>query len=176
MSWIDEDKRNWRRLFLFFLLVPVVGPWFFERLSVPEPHSCSGIRLDENFCGTPTTVLVIFLATFGGLFNTGKGLLTQSMGIAAWSRLFFISLLLLLILSPFLSTMFVILRVNQRRWHLCHMIVLGLAAAGIILLMGMSIFSRPHWLLWGPWLYISLAIIMLLWETFVFYKEREEYL
>jgi hypothetical protein len=68
------------------------------------------------------------------------------------------------------------LAVNQRRWYLCHMIVLGLAAAGIILLTGMSLLSRPHWLLWGPWLYISLAIIMLLWETFVFYKEREVYL
>ena len=171
MSWIDEDKRNWRRLFLVLLLVAIGGPWFFNNTNVPEPF-CPGIWLDENFCGTTAPGLQIFLVAFGGLFSAGRGLLTQSMDFAAWSRLFLSSLLLLLLL-PFLTTLFVIRRVDHRRWHLCHVLALGLAAAGAGLLMGLPGFSRPHWMLWGPLLYICLAIGMLLWEALVFYDERE---
>lgn len=170
---MNEYKSSWRKLFLVLLLVALGGPWYFDRVAVPGPYACSsGVRLDDNFCGLPGMGLVIVPFAFGGLFNAASGLFATSLDFATWSRLFLSTLLLWLILLPFLSILFVMWRAENRRGQLFHIIVLGLAAVSTGLFLSLPSFSRLHWALWGPWFYMCLALSMLLLELLAFWESR----
>ncbi|HRQ36628.1 MAG TPA: hypothetical protein PLD25_01795 [Chloroflexota bacterium] len=171
MTEINEYKAGWRIIFLVLLLVALSGPWYFDRVSVPGQYACSsGIRLDENFCGLPGSGLAIVPFAFGGLFNTARELLAAPTEFATWSRMLLFSLLLWLILLPFLSTLFVMWRPENRRGQMIHMIMLGVAAISAGVFLSLPYFSRLHWALWGPWFYICLALSMLLFELLAFWE------
>lgn len=171
MTEINEYKAGWRKIFLVLLLVALSGPWYFDRVNVPPAYPCSsGIRLDDDFCGLPGSGLVIVPFAFGGLFNAAKELFTTSVDFATGLRIFLYSLLLWLILLPFLSTLFVMWRPENRRGQIVHMIILGAATVSTGLFLSLPSFSRLHWALWGPWFYLCLALSMLLLELLAFWE------
>jgi hypothetical protein len=74
------------------------------------------------------------------------------------------SLVLLLIVLPFFSTLRLILRGDRTRQQVFH-VVLWALAAGIGLLFGLSSLPKLYWVLWGTWLYIGLAASALILEV-----------
>src|SRR5512134_1742599 len=58
MLWLKEHRRIWRAAFLITLIIAMIGPWFFDKIWVPQPYTCSlpNVRLDDVFCGVPTSI------------------------------------------------------------------------------------------------------------------------
>lgn len=170
---MSEYKNGWRVIFLLLLLVALSGPWYFDRISVPSPYACSSaVRLDDDFCGIPGSGLWIVLFAFGGVFNAAKALLAAPLDVVTWGRGFLFSLLLWLVLLPFLSILFVMWRAENRRRQLFHIVILGLGAVAAGIILGLVSFSRLHWALWGSWFYIGLALSMLLFESLALWEMR----
>jgi O-antigen/teichoic acid export membrane protein len=166
MSWINKHQRIRRIAFLIALAVAFSGPWFFDRIYVPAEYSCSppNMRLDGNFCGIPIS-LTSFLPSLGRDFMYMASTLVTS-GIDPMLLLFFLFLLLLAL--PFISTLTLILRLEQQGGRAVHIVILGLAAVAGALI-GLL---RPHGALWGIWLYTGLATSMLLVEALALRDRR----
>lgn len=81
-----------------------------------------------------------------------------------WSLLFFVFLILLAL--PFFSTLVLVLRGERLRIGQTTLLALAIAASALIALL------RPHWALWGVWLYICVAATMLLLEALVGSRRR----
>jgi hypothetical protein len=157
MLWFNEYKRNWRVFFLVMLAVAMFGPWFFDRIFVPQPNICSlpNVRLDDDFCGIPISITWLLSGVPSEFVYLLKGLITgvyQPYTISSW---FFILLSISLVL-PFFSTLVLVIWENWNRTVIFHHIALGLAtAAG--LWVGIPDLSIRSWMLWGVWLYIILT-------------------
>jgi hypothetical protein len=160
MSWINKHQRSWRIAALALMGLGLNGPWFFELTWVPPPYFCSAphIRLDETYCGRPSSILSFFNSFSRDFTNMVDGLLAGEPDL--WSLLFF--LLLLLLALPCFSTLVLVLRGGRRRWRIDQTTLLGLAIAASALIA----LLRTHWALWGVWLYICAAASMLLLEIY----------
>jgi hypothetical protein len=172
MLWLTRHKRSWRAASLVLLVVALTGPWFFDRIHVPSPYTCSppNVRLDENFCGTPLplTWIVVDIARTSVVSRALAG----AMEAAELLYLLPILLLTMLLVMPLVSTSMLIVRKEHRRWHRFQLTALVLAAcvAGLVLALtglavGLSGLGRGYWVLWGHWLYIIAIASMLLGET-----------
>jgi hypothetical protein len=169
MSWINKHKRFWRVAILVLLLVAIMGPWIFDRINVPSEYSCSpNIRLDGDFCGVPMPGIWILFWMVAAPISEVVGLVTGATVLADFGVVFLkrllASLVLLLIVLPFFSTLRLILRGDRTRQQVFH-VVLWALAAGIGLLFGLSSLPKLYWVLWGTWLYIGLAVSALILEV-----------
>jgi hypothetical protein len=172
MSWINKHLRVWRVAILVLLLVAIMGPWTFDRTHVPAEYPCAPhVRLEGDFCGTPLSGIWVFSWMVGGLINLGVRLATGATAFTDGARELLFSLLLLLLVAPFFSTLPLILGGDRRRWRMFHVVAWGLAV-GIGLLLGLSGSSRLFWVLWGIWLYIGLAGSALILEVLVLVAGR----
>ena len=163
-----EHKRNWRVFFLAMLALAMFGPWFFDRISVPQPYICSlpNVRLDDDFCGIPISITWL-LGEIPSLFSyLISGLISgdhRSYATREWLVLLFSIFLIL----PFLSTPIVIIWEKQT----FHRVALGLAA-GTSLLIGIFGLFIGNWALWGAWLYTFLTAGLLMAEILAMSKAR----
>ena len=166
MSWIDEHKRVWRGVILVGVLAAIVGPWTFDVVSVPSEYPCSPphVRLNDDFCGIPLAGTWILRAVFGGLITATGMLVAGTLPFKEWVRICLICLLLSLLVLPVVGTLLLILRGDRRRWKVLNVAPWG-TAAGLGLVTGVLNQSRLPWRLWGPWLYIALAVSALILET-----------
>jgi hypothetical protein len=166
MSWMNEHKRVWRVAVLVLLLVAIMGPWAFDRIYVPGEFPCSApfIRLEGDFCGVPLSGIWILSATTGGLVNIVVGLVTGATVITDRVREFSFSLLVLLLVLPFFSTLLLILRGDRRRQLVFHLAAWSLVV-GFGLWLGMSSYPKLFGVVWGIWLYIGLAASALILEV-----------
>jgi len=164
--WINEHKNVWRVAVLLLLSVAVMGPWTFDLINVPSEYPCSApfIRLENDFCGMPRPGIWVFSWMVGGFINMVVRLVTGATVFTDLAFEFLYSLLPLLLVLPFCSTLLLILGGDRRRRQVFHVAAWGLAA-GVGLLLGMSSFSRLLWALWGLWLYIGLAAGALILEV-----------
>jgi len=125
------------------LPVAIMGPWVFDRISVPSEYACTpNVRLEGDFCGIPMPGIWI-LFVFGS----------------------FSPLLPLPIVLPFISTLLLIWSGERRRWQVFHVIAWGLAAIFSGALLVMSRRSGLDAALWGVWLYVGLAASALMLEV-----------
>jgi len=170
MSWMNEHKRVWRVAVLGVLLVAIAGPWIFERIPVPSEYSCS-IRLEGDYCGIPMSGAWLLSAMAGALVNMAVGLVTGTTVLADRIREFLFSLLGLLLVLPFFSTLLLILRGDRRRQLVFHVAAWSLAA-GLGLWIGMSSYPKLFWVLWGIWLYVGLAASALILEVAMLANKR----
>ena len=99
----------------------------------------------------------------GGFIYASKALATGSMVFYEVRGEFFFSLFLFLILTPFFSTLLLILRGDRRRLQIFNMVILSLAL-GLCLFLGLSNYPRLFWVLWGLWLFIAAAAAALVLE------------
>jgi hypothetical protein len=160
MLWLKEHRRIWRAAFLITLVIAMIGPWFFDKIWVPQPYTCSlpNVRLDDVFCGVPTSITWLLAGVPSQFTYLVNELITDSTSPYPASEWLFI-LFSLFLMFPFVSTPILILWQEQRYWSTFHRVALGLAA-GTGLLIGILDFSVASWMLWGVWLYICLTICM----------------
>jgi len=153
---------------LILLVIATSGPWFFDRILVPSPYTCSApnIRLDDDFCGLPLSITYFYFAIIGNLPSIVTGLVTGTLSSGDFSGEWRFYLFLFLLFLPVLGTAILILRGDHRRWQILHTVGLGLAA-GIGGWIAWSGYSRASWMLWGLWLYIGLTISMWVLEVLI---------
>jgi hypothetical protein len=161
----------WRVAIITLLLVAIIGPWWYDLIYVPTQYTCSSpfVRLKGDYCGLPMSGIWIFVMVATRPIELVVGMVTGATSIAdsvyAILKFFMYSLLLLFIVLPFFSTLLLILRGIHIRQQLFHIVVWGLAASvgGLWVINNRS---NLHWsgALWGPWLYIGLAVGALILE------------
>jgi hypothetical protein len=166
IPWTRQHKRILRISELALLLTAILGPWGYSRINVPAQYTCNApfIRLEGDFCGTPLSggfIFLLFITEFSNIgFRLASGeanLRTLALGYSS----------LLLIVLPILSAFHLILRGENQRRVLFHIVVLGLAA-GAVLFVRRSVTQEPLWPLWGIWVYGSVAAGALIVETIFF--------
>jgi hypothetical protein len=191
MAWINEHKRVWRVAILALLLVAIMGPLSFELVNVPAEYPCSApfIRLEGDFCGTPTLGIQYLVGTIVGVINRGVGLVTGATGLASrgdelFREFLFMIVVPFLLVLPFFSTLLLLARGDRRHLvlypvpvgpgqvrpstgrRLAFNIVAWSLAAGAGLLLGVPNVLRPGWWMsWGIWLYIGLTVSALILEV-----------
>jgi len=170
MLHISKNPRDWRLLIWVLLLISVFGPWVFDKIFMPAEDPCS-IRLRENFCGVPVTGIWVLSAAIGVF---GNSVLELVKGAAVTHQLvnnLFIGCLLLLLVLPFFSMLLMIFYGDRRPRLVSHMIACS-AAVIVGLMVGISGYFNPFWLLWGVWLYVGLLASALVLEVVVLVGKR----
>lgn len=173
MIWLNKHKRIWRVSILLLLLVALTGPWSFDRIHVPSQYPCSppNFRLEGDFCGSPLSGMWIYFWMIAGFVHMLVEFATGAIPFADWVgeflRALFSVLILILLLTPIISTLRLVRRDDLRRNQVIHITLWGLAALFAGLFLGLSGSLRQYWLLWGPWLYVGLAASALVLETLV---------
>ena len=81
-------------------------------------------------------------------------------------------LLGLLLMLPFFSTLFLILRENSRGRFVFHVMALSLAF-GASLLLAMISYPKRFWVLWGIWLYVGVVASALILEVVMEAERRK---
>ena len=175
MLWFNENKLNWRAAFLIMLVIAVIGPWFFDRIWVPQPYTCSlpNVRLDDVFCGVPTSMTWLLAGVPSQFTYLVNELIMDSTSPYPASEWLFI-LFSVFLMFPFVSTAMLILWEEQRYWLPVHRVALGLAA-GTGLLIAIPDFSAASGMLWGVWLYICLTICIGALEVLLWRAPRDGY-
>jgi hypothetical protein len=168
MSWMNEHKRVWRGALLVLLLVAIIGPWVFDLIFVPSEYTCSApaVRLYDDYCGIPMSGMWVLAMITGVLANIVMGLVTGTAAFAGRVGEFLFGLLGLLLILPFFSTLFLILRGDRQCQLVFHYAAWSLAF-GMGLFLAVSSHPKPFWVLWGIWLYVGLAANALILEVFM---------
>jgi hypothetical protein len=168
MLWISKHKKVWRVAILVIGVVALLGPWFFDFIWVPTEYTCSApyVRLDSDYCGRSQPGYFLFKLMIGGFSDASKMLVAGTLTFIEWVRESLRSLFLLLLIMPLFSTLFLILRCDGLRQRVFSTTAWGLVA-GIGLLIGLSSYPQRFWLLWGLWLYITMAASALVLEILV---------
>jgi hypothetical protein len=172
MSRVEKYKRGWRVTFLILLFIAIIGPWFLDRINIPAPYDCPGIRLDDNFCGTPKSILWILMTILFNLPDFITSLFSRPGNSAA---LIFLLVLLIIVVPP-LSSLFLIFYEDHSRRKKAQISLFSLgAAAAISFAIAIQIipdFSSSNRVLWGVWLYIIAATITIILESVLLLKTQ----
>lgn len=174
MSWLNRYKREWRVIELVLLLVAMMGPWAFDLISVPAQYPCTpAVRLDGDFCGIPMPGTWILSMAVLVPVNGVVELITGTAALADRTRELTFSLLLLLLVLPFISALLMILGRHHSRWQVLHMITLGLAASFALYISTLGFSRWGYRELWGIWFYIGVTTSALVLEVLTFNSEKE---
>jgi hypothetical protein len=167
-----EFKNVWRLAILALLFVALLGPWWFDLIFVPAEYACTtAIRLDDKFCGIPMAGIGILFMMISlpleGVVRLATGAITPGdLFNENFIRGLLVVLLLLSLVLPFFSTVFLIRKKGSPRRRVFHRIGWGLAAAAG-LWFGLSNHPELFWVLWGVWLYIGVAVCALILELLI---------
>jgi hypothetical protein len=167
MASFHHNKLYWRITVLILCGIAFLGPWWFESMLRMGGDCSSGFPVDREVCALPVSGLFVVLVGVGFVFHLVSGPFAMSTGFATWFPGLMQSLLCLLPLLPFPVTL-VIMRLqenDERRGQLVQVVVWGMAVVGASLFSRLFVTVGPRWALWGFWLYITLALAMLLLET-----------
>ena len=150
MAWVSKHQTLWRAVILLLLLAALIRPWAFDQINVPAEYPCTApnIRLEGDYCGLALPGILITFWIVAGFFITVGG---QNSLVA-----FLYSLLAVLIVLPFFSTLFFIFRKKHHRQHVIQVAVWSLAVS-VGLLWGISSYPSFYWQLWGIWFYVAVA-------------------
>ena len=158
MSWLKRYIRSLRFVFLGLLLLAIIGPWGYERISVPAQYPCHppNVRLAGDFCGAPVSGAYIIFAVVGAFASGMVGLFTGSTAIFDFRSLFIMIVLISVFLLPIVSTILLSWHEDQQRWQVFHIAAWCLAgSAGVFSFL--SINPEMVELHWGSVAYIALA-------------------
>jgi hypothetical protein len=172
MTLLEKYKRGWRITFLLLLFIAIIGPWFLERINIPAPYDCPGYRLDDNFCGTPKSILWILILV---IFNLPDFIASLFSGPGSLVGLIFLSVLVIILVPPF-SSLFLIFYEDHSRRKKAQILLFSLGvAAAISFTIAIQIipsFSSSNRVLWGVWLYIMAATITIILESVLILKTQ----
>jgi hypothetical protein len=172
MKWIVANKRIWRIAMLVLLLAALIGPWTFDHVYVPQQYECTPptVRLEGDFCGVKLSGLWIIrfvipaFIQMSGMLVSGKAVLSEIGGE------FLFSILLSLLVLPFISTLLLILHEGRNRVRF-HLAALSIALV-VSVWFGLLNYTEQSWRLWGGWLYSAVIAVSLLVEGLMLVAER----
>jgi hypothetical protein len=173
MSQIGKNKNIWRLILLALLLAAIIGPWTFDLINVPAEFPCSDpfVRLEGDYCGLPIPGITLAFWIFMEFAVRIGGLFTGATTLADLASLSLIGSLFLLLLLPFFTTLLLFLGRDSGPRQLFHIGALMLVTGpGLVIITTDGL--RLHWVLWGMWLYFSLAVLALVLEAFAFAQRR----
>jgi hypothetical protein len=171
---MNEHKRVWRTTILVLLLVVIIGPWTFDKIFVPSKYACSTpfVRLKSDYCGMPMSGIQVLSMMAGGFTNIVVGMATGTTVLKDRLGEFVFCLLGILLILPYFSTLFMILREESRGGFVFHVAALSLAF-GASLLLAMISYPELFWRLWGIWLYVGVAASALIIEGIMLVARRK---
>lgn len=163
MSHLDANGNMIRGVILALLIVSLLGPWGYDLLNVPAEYPCEWpvVRLYGDFCGMPMSWFSGFLLFAGGFFQILWQLITGTF-TGRTRELLGLAFLALPIL-PLFSTLLLLVKKNTPRLRGFHLIAWGLGCIFPLFIL----FSQQNvqfLLLWGPWLYILVAVGAIIFE------------
>ena len=147
---------------LILFLIALLGPWTYDVIHVPSEYTCDKpfVRLDGNFCGSPTSGIQIFPLLVGGFFYMIFELITGSLMGRARELLVGLAILPLI---PFFTTLLLLWKEDTRQFRTVHLVAWVLALI-LALLIFIPQINDPITRLWGLWLYILLAVSAIVFE------------
>jgi hypothetical protein len=157
-------------------VLAILGPWAFERLSVPAEYDCgpTNIRLEGDFCGSPISLIQTLFWMIYWFINRTIGMIRGEYNfdlIASDIRISWIYYLVIVLLTlPIINLLFLILRGDQPRLQKFHLVVCGLNLIPV-LIFGLSNFPKVNLSPWGLWLYFGAMVGILILEG-VLMKQR----
>lgn len=161
---MDRNKNAWRVVLLALLSVAILGPWAFDRINVPAQYPCTppNVRLEGDFCGMPVSGTWFIYGTVTEFIRQGMELVSGARALSRVGPVFGASVFLVLLLLPYVSSLYAILRESRGR-QIISVAAWGLAA-GACLLLGLMIYPQIYWALWGIWAYAGVAVSALILE------------
>lgn len=177
MAWIIQHK-NWVRIaVLALLIIAILGPWGYTRDGVPPAEWCQHpfLLLENGSCvGRDSGAFFLLVSIIGfpaGILQFLSGeLVLSDLGRQSIFALFFLSLFFL----PCISTLLLVRSGSNIRRRTFYVIAWGLAAAlGLLVALSAEVFHPAH--LWGIWLYILLAVGLLVFELLAARQEKIPY-
>ena len=185
MSLIVQNKIWFRTFVLVLFIISMLGIWSFELIPFPIPISSSCdtynslvgksflseghfIRLNDNNCIiTISGFEIIFLLTPQLFFGMFIELIKGNFAAVQFPQLIFMIGILLIIL-PFFSNILLFRNRYSRRLQTINVIAWGLACllalSAFLLDANRDEIIRHFYLLWGLWLYILLALGVIIFE------------
>ncbi|MBV6403099.1 MAG: hypothetical protein CNIPEHKO_03427 [Anaerolineales bacterium] len=147
---------------LILFVLALLGPWTFDVINVPAEYECSApfIRLNGDFCGMPMSGFQFFGLWVGGFFFMLFELIA---GEFTGHALEFLMGLSILFLIPFFTTLFLLWKKDARRFRTIHLIACVLALI-LALVFFIDQINDPIIRLWGLWLYILMAVSVIVIE------------
>jgi hypothetical protein len=170
MAFINENIGIFRAVFLALLVVAFIGPWSYDQISVPPEWPCDAtyyVRLEGDLCGMPVLGITVLSQFVFGYLQVVPMLLTGEIDLGSLvPELIPISIILLIVL-PVLTSLFLLLRSGSRVLRRLHAFAL-LFAAGLGVLAFTATGSGQQ-ILWGGQLYFGMAALMLVLELSSFW-------
>jgi len=168
---LDKHKGLIRVIIFIVFIVSLLGPWMFEQLNVPAKYACTppNIRLEGDFCGAPMSGF-LFLVWFGiGFIYILFELITGAFTCNPRELMAGLSLLLLL---PIFTTLLLMGKESHR------LSTINLIAWIIAFLITLTVFIFQIYdqvvRLWGLWLYIILAISVIIFESVLLKRKTDD--
>ena len=166
---IHIPKKIWRIIIPILLLTGIIGPWWFDSISIPAQYACKPpiVRLDDDLCGVPTSGTFILLLVGSLIFQVSRDILTGNMSLdptGLWQFSLFILFAIFLIL-PFVSTCLLIFKRERKSLHWLQIAALGIAGGITIYRVLTEYPLQISWVLWGIWLYAGVAVAGLVIEV-----------
>jgi len=164
MAKLTADKRRiWLGIALALAIAGLVGPWAFDRINVPAQYECTlpNVRLEGDFCGMPVTGLWVIMVTVQTVKSLPAAWLRGEPGLSGGLPEILLAGIPLLLGLPIITALVRIWRSESRRWAVINLVAWGLSliVAGWIFLAGIYERWNPFGV-WGIWLYVTAAIIM----------------
>ena len=166
MAWVSQHK-NWVLVAVFvLLLIAILGPWGYEGDGVPPAEFCQPpfILLETGNCvGRMSGAFILNFSTITissliSHFLSGELVLDERS-----SEFLFILPPLLLVVLPVTSTLLRAKYPNNRSFQIFSVLTWGLAIGlGCLIATFAEVFHPAH--LWGIWLYLGVAGVMLVME------------
>lgn len=167
-----ENKVFWRGFILALLIVSMLGPWAYDKISVPAEYPCEWpvVRLYGDFCGMPFSWFSGFLLFAGDLFHILRAVVTGT--FTGRGRELFVLVLLILPILPFFSTLLLLWKKDLPTLRKVHLIAWGLGCIFPLFILFVERNVRFS-ILWGPWLYLLVAVSAVIFEILICRTERE---
>ena len=158
MTHSDRSIRLARWVALALLGAALLGPWSYDLINVPAEYSCESpyLRLIDDYCGLPYSgAAVVWGVVHGALFGAGEGLSVQG-EVPDWMARMLMASAALLILAPMLL---VALEAGMRRGVARSWLTPAILVGSLLPLALLLPYARtlPPQVLWGFWLYLTIA-------------------
>lgn len=163
-----------RLVVLVLLAVAFLGPWSYSMDGVPPPEWCTkpNFLLTPERCARPLPGIEILTLLGSFIITLPVILLSSGFSLAERGRELLFVLLLTLLCLPIISTLILSIARTTRRWLVLDMVSWGLAGVPLVVFIT-SLPLQRGLRFWGFWLYIGLAVAMLLLGLWGLISSRE---
>ena len=163
MSHLDANRNIVRVAVLALLIISLLGPWAYDLINVPAEYPCEWpvVRLYGDFCGMSMSWFSAFMLFAGDFFYILRALITGTFTGRA-RELLGLGFLILPVFPLFSSLLF-LKKKDLSRLRGFHLFAWGLGCIFPLFIL----FSQQNvqiLLLWGPWLYILVAVGAVIFE------------